>query len=447
MLTALVAPWCPPAALVLAHLAGAACWWVAMVARVAAAAPGAQLAWAPGAGGIVAMAGTVLAVAALLLHRGARRDAATGWAADDPEGARAATLSVSASSTRRRVGRIWHAVGVPSPRRSTARTAPAGIAWQDAPVAPVVLVSGSEALLAERAVDRIVQQVRSSIPDVAVERLDAAEYTAGALAVMTSPSLFSDDKVVVLEGLERGSDELLADATAYLGAPLGSVVVVLRHGGGARGKRLLDACKAANVPTVGADPIKSDADKVAFAAGELRRAGRRADPGALRALVDAVGSDLRELAAACAQLVADTTGLIGAETVQRYHGGRVEATGFQVADAAVVGDAGRAVALLRHALSTGLDPVPIVAALAARLRVLAKVGAVRSRGAAAARELGLAPWQVDRAATELRRWTPEGLALAIGAVAQADAEVKGEGRDAQFAVERAVLRIAAAVRR
>ena len=47
--------------------------------------------------------------------------------------------------------------------------------------------------------------------------------------------------------------------------------------------------------------------------------------------------------------------------------------------------------------------------------------------------------------TDLRRWTPEGLASAISAVAQADAEVKGEGRDPRFAVERAVLRVAGAV--
>ena len=116
-----------------------------------------------------------------------------------------------------------------------------------------------------------------------------------------------------------------------------------------------------------------------------------------------------------------------------------------MADAALAGNAGQAVALLRHALATGVDPVPIVAALASKLRVLAKVAAVRGRGAAAVRELGLAPWQTDRAMADLRRWTPEGLASAISAVAQADAEVKGEGRDAQFAVERAVLRVAAAV--
>jgi DNA polymerase-3 subunit delta len=168
---------------------------------------------------------------------------------------------------------------------------------------------------------------------------------------------------------------------------------------------------------------------------------------AVRSLVDAVGSDQRELAPACAQLVADTSGVISVEVVERYYGGRIEATGFRVADAAVDGNAGEAVALLRHAFATGVDPVPLVAALAARLRVLAKVSAVRGRGPGAERDLGLAPWQVDRSRKELSRWTPEALASAITAVAQADAEVKGASRDPRFAVERAVLRIAAAVRR
>lgn len=80
VLTAVVAPWCPPLALLLAHLAGAACWWVATVARVAAAAPGSQLAWAPGAGGIVAMTLTSAAMAALLLRRRARATSPGGCA-------------------------------------------------------------------------------------------------------------------------------------------------------------------------------------------------------------------------------------------------------------------------------------------------------------------------------------------------------------------------------
>lgn len=348
------------------------------------------------------------------------------------------------------VGGVWQAEHVPPatrrPSRAAASGAP-GLTWEQAVPAPVVLVRGAEPLLVERAVERIIAGARAADPEVDVERTDAAEYAAGMLAVLTSPSLFSEAKVVVVEGLDRAGEDLLTDALGYVREPLASAVVVLCHGGGQRGKALLDAVRASGAPEVVCDPVTGDADKLTFAAAELRRAGRRADPQALRALVDAVGSDLRELAAACAQLVADTSGIVGTEAVERYYGGRVEASGFQVADAAVAGEPGRAVALLRHALATGVDPVPLVAALAARLRLLAKVGAVRGRGAEAARELGLAPWQVDRAVRELRGWTPEGLATAISAVARADAEVKGEGRDARFAVERAVLAIAAAAGR
>lgn len=307
-----------------------------------------------------------------------------------------------------------------------------------------MLVSGPEGLLGDRAVERLVQRARERDAGVEVTRLDAGEYGTGTLGVVTSPSLFAEDRVVVVDAVERASDELITDALAYVAAPQSDVVLVLRHGGGQRGKKLLDTVRAGGWPVVSCEAVKKDAEKSAFVTAELRRAGRRAEAKAVRALLDAVGSDLRELAAACAQLVSDTTGTIGAAAVERYYGGRIEATGFRVADAAIEGDAGGAVALLRHALATGVDPVPVVAALGAKLRILAKVAATRGRGSGAVRELALAPWQVDRALKDLARWTPEGLATAISAVAQADAEVKGESRDPRFAVERAVLRVASA---
>jgi len=348
------------------------------------------------------------------------------------------------------VGGAWQARAVPpATRRPTSRSAAPGgssLGWQDAAPAPLVLVVGPEELLAERAVDRVIEIARQQDPEVEVTRIDAGEYARGTLEVVTSPSLFDEARLVVVDGVERCTDDLITDALAYLAAPVPEVVLVLRHGGGQRGKKLLDALRGAHVPTIQCDVVKKDAEKTAFVAAELRRAGRRAEPAAVRALVDAVGNDLRELAAACAQLVADSAGLISTAAVERYYGGRVEASGFHVADAALEGDPGRAVALLRHALATGVDPVPLVAALAAKLRVLAKVAATRGRGQDAVRALGLAPWQVERATRDLARWTPEGLAQAITAVAQADAEVKGQSRDPQFAVERAVLRVAAASR-
>lgn len=312
-------------------------------------------------------------------------------------------------------------------------------------LAPIVLVRGGEGLLAERAVDGVVRLARERDPEVEKVELEGATYGAGQLTVAASPSLFGEAKLVVVRGAEAGTEDMMSDVTAYAASPDEETTVVVVHGGGQRGKKMLDAVTRSGAPVITCEPITRDGEKASFAMAEFKAARRRADPDAVRALVDGLGSDLRELASACSQLIADTSGTITEAVVDRYYGGRVEATGFRVADAAVAGDPGGAVALLRHALSTGLDPVPIVAVLAVRLRNLAKVAAMRG-GGITARELGMAPWQVDRSKRDLRSWTPEGLAAAISAVAQADADVKGETRDPVYAVEKAVLAITQARR-
>lgn len=325
------------------------------------------------------------------------------------------------------------------------RRAPA-LTWDQVQLAPVVLLRGAEPVLADRAVERLRAQATEADPDTEVTVLEAAAYDRGVLEMVASPSLFGEPRFVVVNGAEAMTEAFGEDALAYLATAPADVTLVIRHNGGQRGKKLLDAVPAAGFPVVACDPIKRDDDKAAFVVADLRRARRRYETDAVQALVDAVGSDLRELAAATSQLLADTTGTITRDVVARYYGGRVEATGFTVADAAVAGRSGEAVALLRHAIATGTGPVPVVAALALKLRTMAKVAAIRGRSGYDVASLGLASWQVDRARRDLRGWTPEGLAAAITATAAADAEVKGLSRDPVFAVERAVLRVAAARR-
>jgi DNA polymerase III subunit delta len=321
------------------------------------------------------------------------------------------------------------------------------VAPDDLEPAPVVLVVGGEDLLAERAVATVVRKAREADPQVSVETLEAAGYETGRLEMLASPSLFGGGSVVVVSGVEAANEALVTDVTRYLSAPAADVCVVLRHSGGQRGKGLLDAARHAGAAEASCLPITKDEEKVEFAANEFRRLGRRASPQAVRALVDAVGSDLRELAAACSQLAGDADvageGRIEVDVVEQWFGGRVEVTGFKVADAAVAGRADQALSLLRHALATGADPVPLVAALAAKVRALAKVSSVgRGRSADQAAALGMAPWQVDRARRELNGWTERGIAEAIVAIAEADTAVKGGGRDPVYAVEKAVLAIA-----
>ncbi len=325
--------------------------------------------------------------------------------------------------------------------RTPSRTA-TGAQWHEASPAPVVLLSGPEELLVARARDAVVAQVQAAQGAVDVHVLDASAYTAGALRIAASPSLFGESAVVVVEQAQAMSDDFLADALAYVERPDPEVVVVVCHGGGVRGKKLLDAMAKAGVPRYECAALKRDAEIADFAAGEFRRAGRKVAADAVRALVAAVGNDVSQVAAACAQLISDVTGNIDETVVARYYGTRVNATGFAVADAAVVGSAGEALALVRHAVLTGTDPVPLVAALASKLRTLAKVGAARGRGVDPLRDLKLAPWQVDKAKRELRHWDADRLGQAIEAVAAADHEIKGASRAPGFALERAVRRVA-----
>lgn len=332
---------------------------------------------------------------------------------------------------------------MPPRRRST--TTP-GTTWDAVDLAPVVLVRGSEGLLSDRAIARLRDQARASDPATEMTEVEAAGYERGQLDQLMSPSLFGERRFILIHSLESATDALVEDLLTMVASPPEGVWLVAQHGGGQRGKKLLDTI-AATYPVVACDAVKRDSEKADFVTAEFSRASRRISSAAVQALVQAVGSDLRELAAACTQLIADTSGDVTPDVVARYHGGRVEATGFRVADAAIAGESGSAVALLRHALDTGADPVPLVAALASKLRTLAKVDAASGRGRINAGELGLAPWQVDRARRELSGWTPEGLATAITAIAAADAEVKGQSRDPVFALERAVLRVAASRRR
>lgn len=307
---------------------------------------------------------------------------------------------------------------------------------------PLVLVQGPETVLADRAVEQVIADVRVTSPELEVVTLRAEGYEEGALTVQASPSLFGEDKLIVVRDLHQAPDALQVDLLAYLADPEDSVALVVTHASGNRGKKVLDTLKKAKALVLEAPAIKSDRDKADFVTNEFRRSRRKATSEAVQALVEAVGRDVRELASACQQLVDDTTGTIDADVVERYHGGRVEATGFKVADAAVAGQTGEALRLLRHAVNVGVDPVPIVAVLAQQLRQLAKVGgAGRGRSADLARDLGMAPWQVDKARRALRGWTGPGLGRSIQAVAAADFEVKGGGRDPVYAVEKAILSI------
>lgn len=332
-----------------------------------------------------------------------------------------------------------------APRRTSPKSAIPQLSWRAPKAAPVVLVSGPEEVCAERAIAGIRELLRDEDPSLEVSDLRADDYASGSLLALTSPSLFGEPRLVRVSGVEKCNDAFLAEAVAYLDMPQEGATVVLRHtGASVRGKKLLDAIRSGTGGGVeiACPAIKRDSDRFDFAAGEFQAAGRRIAPQALRALVGAFSDDVTELAAACQQLLADVPGEITEQIVERYYGGRVETTAFAVADTAIAGRYGDALVTLRHALASGADPVPLVAAIASKLRTMARVAGSREPARELAGRLGLKDWQVDRARRDLSGWNEASLSIAIQAAARADAEVKGASRDPVFAVERLVTVIA-----
>ncbi|MDX2375471.1 DNA polymerase III subunit delta [Microbacterium sp. LRZ72] len=331
-------------------------------------------------------------------------------------------------------------------RRPAARSsAIPQLSWRAPQPAPIVLVSGPEEICAERAGAALRDYLKAEDPSVEVSDVRADAYAPGTLLAVTSPSLFGEPRLVRVAGVERCTDEFLSEALAYLEHPQEGATVVLRHtGASVRGKKLLEAIRAGTGGgvEVACPAVRRDAERYDFAAGEFAAARRRAAPAALRALTAAFADDLTELAAACQQLIADVDGDITEQIVQRYYGGRVETSAFTVADTAIAGRYGDALAALRHALDTGADPVPMVAAIASKLRTMAKVGGTRESTGALAARLGMKDWQVERARRDLAGWNGDQLGIAIQAAARADAEVKGASRDPVFALERLVTVIA-----
>ena len=305
------------------------------------------------------------------------------------------------------------------------------------------LVLGDEDLLVDRAIGNVLRVARAQAGthDVPVDRMRAGEVSTNELAELLSPSLFADERVVVLEAAgEAGKDAvaLIGDAAADLQP--GTVLVVV-HSGAGRAKALADQLKALGAEVHDCEKIKP-AGRADFVRREFRALKVKVGDDTVTAVLDAVGSDIRELAAACSQLVADTGGEVNAAAVRRYHSGKAEVKGFDIADKAVAGDVSGAAEALRWAMIGGEPHVVLADALAEAVHAIARVGPMTGDPYRLAGELGMPPWRVQKAQKQARRWTRDSVAEAIRLVAALNADVKGVAADADYALESAVRKVA-----
>lgn len=216
-------------------------------------------------------------------------------------------------------------------------------------VDPLHLVLGDDEFLIDRTVSQLIRAVRGDrgqgISDLPVTKMRAGDTNA-RVGRVAQPSLFAEDRVIVLESAAEAGKDAVALVLEAAREPAEGVVLIVVHSGGGRAKALAPALEKLGATVHNCGKLNKS-QLVDFVRGEFRTADVRVAPDAIAAMIESVGSNLRELASACSQLAADTGGKIDVDAVHKYYSGKAEVSGFDVADKVIVGDTRGALEALR----------------------------------------------------------------------------------------------------
>ncbi len=299
---------------------------------------------------------------------------------------------------------------------------------------PITVITGSEDVLVRQAIEDARAEAREregADPDR--RTVSAADEAAvAALAEALGPTLFDEPALVIVTEADQIDDALRRILDAAIADPPPGVSLVVAHPGGVKGKKHLTALRAAGAKDVSCAAVKKGRATEEFLAADVRRRGRKATPGAIHALYEAIGHDVSLLLGAVAQLCSDVeTGPIDEDAVARYFVGVADVQGYRVSDA--VWDR-RPVDALRNlrwmAESSGRGGIgpAVTAMLGTGLRALVRVQGLppAMSQADAMQETGIRfDWQLQNARNRAKRWRPDRLAAATVGLADLDVAVKG----------------------
>jgi DNA polymerase-3 subunit delta len=297
----------------------------------------------------------------------------------------------------------------------------------------LVLLTGSDPFLSARAITDTVREWRRADPELGVEQISGSSSDVRMrIAEAGGEDLFGTRSILVISEADAIGDAVDALLDAATQSP-----VIAHHRAGRTGPAILKQLKKAADTTIDCQPLKKGRALTEFVGAEFRRHKRRITSDALVLLIEAVGTDLADLSSAAHQLAWDSqTDPIDADVVGQYFRGVAELSGYQVADAVMVGHPAEVLQRLRQAqiAADGARTGPaIVAAVAGSVRQLIALSACPPglSDADVARQVGAPPWKVRILRSQARRWTPTQLAQAVTLLADLDARVKGGLREGE----------------
>ncbi len=311
---------------------------------------------------------------------------------------------------------------------------------------PVYLLTGSD----RPKIALALQRLRARIGEDAIEHLHAAEAGgADAVAACNALGLFgSEARLVVVDGVEAWKAADTKEIESYLTAPAPATVLALVGEGVKK-----DSALAKAVAKAGDLLLYEVAKKQLpeWVGEQFARLGTPADRDACRALVEAVGDDVGDLASEIRKLATWANGEpVTRSAVEQLAVGRAETPIFAVTDAWGRRDVAATLRATESLLDRSHRPraselIRLVASLVGhvgRVRKAARLVDEGVRSSEIASRLKMHPFAAEKAAKQAGNFSGEELARATVRLAELDAGVKGGSRlPPELQLERTLVEI------
>ncbi|TMK86420.1 MAG: DNA polymerase III subunit delta [Actinobacteria bacterium] len=258
--------------------------------------------------------------------------------------------------------------------------------------------------------------------------VDGAGWQGGETADLATPSLWGEQRALLVTGSHHLPEAGLREIQAYVTSPSPDALLVMT---------LVSRAKSAPPLAKRVRESGGEVRQVAMRRQDLpkwivdraKSRGLRLSGPAATTLMAAVGEDTAALDQATEQLAVAFAGkTVTPDDVRAQFQGLGEQRVWDLCDQALTGRLGEALVTLRGLLEAREDPLLILGGIAARLRELVRVRGLPARmpSAEAAKAAGIRfDWQVRRYRDQAGRFSEEGLASLHARVAEADRALKG----------------------
>lgn len=295
----------------------------------------------------------------------------------------------------------------------------------------LTVVAAGEEFLADRYLSERWRTFVLENPDAERRVVDVAlDNSFGELSDALSPGLFGEVIFLVVDNIELASDEIqqfFLNRWAEDDRPM--ALAVQRTF--VKGRGFVDKLKKQN-QSVAFEKVKGKGFND-FILNECKEAKRKIEPEAVSLLRNAVGDDLRQLAAAISQILVDVEGNpITAKSLSVYFDGFAQVPPYQIVDYVFGRKPLESLMSLRWALESdpNIGPAIIATAMNTIRSLVAIANAPAGLSEAEIASLASVPvWKVRTIREQLRRWRPSELADASLLLTHVDASLKAGAVD------------------